>query len=435
MPESNDIDGGWGWCVVTSAVIFCAIRTGVDRCLSVLYSGIMNEYNCDYSTVSQIPGLFYVGYAVSGLIASPLIKRFGYRLCMIVAGLVGSISCFVASLPGPFMKIAIFYGIFLGFCIGLQIVCVLTAITDYFKEKLNFASQLMYVGYSVGPFIACPLFQVMVDFYTWKGTLMILSGIILNSVVTGTIMRPIIQKPESQLVKMEQSLEESAVQKVEYSENVTRLSKTSADEDSLSWQHKLAQQFDLHLFCTLRFHILILQHTMNYIAMSAAFMFLIPYGIELGTISKTEASFLTSAEAIGEIIAKLGFMFFFTKIPVHRQKLFICFLYTINIVLFAILPSVQGYPGLLANAFGIGVAAGGIDGVYSVFCIELFAQKYFSSILGYTNTFSFCLCTATALFVGYLIDVTGKLSSAFYFGSLSYGAAFLLMLLLHRITR
>nr|XP_026689551.1 uncharacterized protein LOC101242098 isoform X2 [Ciona intestinalis] len=340
MPESNDIDGGWGWCVVTSAVIFCAIRTGVDRCLSVLYSGIMNEYNCDYSTVSQIPGLFYVGYAVSGLIASPLIKRFGYRLCMIVAGLVGSISCFVASLPGPFMKIAIFYGIFLADVRWLQCWSI------YRMSAISSHGGFLHVERNTHDFIRYHFEQ--------RGNR---NNNAANHSETG----------------------------IAISKNGTIFRRVGSTK--------------------------------------------------IGTISKTEASFLTSAEAIGEIIAKLGFMFFFTKIPVHRQKLFICFLYTINIVLFAILPSVQGYPGLLANAFGIGVAAGGIDGVYSVFCIELFAQKYFSSILGYTNTFSFCLCTATALFVGYLIDVTGKLSSAFYFGSLSYGAAFLLMLLLHRITR
>uniref|UniRef100_H2YPD3 Major facilitator superfamily (MFS) profile domain-containing protein n=1 Tax=Ciona savignyi TaxID=51511 RepID=H2YPD3_CIOSA len=151
-------------------------------------------------------------------------------------------------------------------------------------------------------------------------------------------------------------------------------------------------------------------------------------------LSATQSSFLPAAEALGEMVSKLIWGFFFHKVPHKWQKHVVCGQFAFASLLFAILPSIRGFPQLLCTCAAVGIVIGGVDGVYSLFSVEIFGMQSFSSMFGYTNVLAFLLSSVSSLIIGLVIDLTGDPSHAFYFGSVSYVVAAISLFCLHKIT-
>ena len=64
-------------------------------------------------------------------------------------------------------------------------------IGDYFDKRRALATGIASCGSGVGTFIFAPLTNYLITEYTWKGTMWILAGIILNGVVYGAVFRPV----------------------------------------------------------------------------------------------------------------------------------------------------------------------------------------------------------------------------------------------------
>ena len=64
------------------------------------------------------------------------------------------------------------------------------AVQQYFTKKRGFAASITSAGMSLGFFSTPPLIQFLISFYGWRGTLLIVSGIILHGCVVGALLRP-----------------------------------------------------------------------------------------------------------------------------------------------------------------------------------------------------------------------------------------------------
>ena len=111
-------------------------------------------------------------------------------------------------------------------------VCV----SVYFESRRPLATTISSCGSSVGTFLFGFLYRVSIEYYGWRGALMLLSGLMLNGVVCGTIFRPLAEYADSRNLEHKLSIyytesEENTI----FSRNQTEetiLSNT--DEKSLS---------------------------------------------------------------------------------------------------------------------------------------------------------------------------------------------------------
>ena len=59
-----------------------------------------------------------------------------------------------------------------------------------FKERRALATGLLSTGISIAFFVWPPVFRQLINFYGWRGAFIINSGIMLNAVVCGALLRP-----------------------------------------------------------------------------------------------------------------------------------------------------------------------------------------------------------------------------------------------------
>nr|XP_006815948.1 PREDICTED: monocarboxylate transporter 12-like [Saccoglossus kowalevskii] len=96
-----------------------------------------------------------------------------------------SILCQAEAVEIKFIKTTI-ERIGFAFLYGQSIIIV----GKYFHKRHALANGIVYAGGAIGIMALPPLYQLLINRYGWKGTMMVLSGINLHIVVCGMLMRP-----------------------------------------------------------------------------------------------------------------------------------------------------------------------------------------------------------------------------------------------------
>uniref|UniRef100_A0A803JUD1 Solute carrier family 16 member 13 n=1 Tax=Xenopus tropicalis TaxID=8364 RepID=A0A803JUD1_XENTR len=66
----------------------------------------------------------------------------------------------------------------------------MAAVTCYFKRRRSLATGFVLMGVGVFSFALSPLLQYLLETYSWRGALLLLSGLALHSVPCGALLRP-----------------------------------------------------------------------------------------------------------------------------------------------------------------------------------------------------------------------------------------------------
>lgn len=61
----------------------------------------------------------------------------------------------------------------------------------YFREHTALAYGIGLSGSGIGTFVLAPLVQLLIDLYSWRGALLVLSAFVANLCVCGALLRPI----------------------------------------------------------------------------------------------------------------------------------------------------------------------------------------------------------------------------------------------------
>ena len=64
----------------------------------------------------------------------------------------------------------------------------------YFERKRALANGIANSGSGLGAFIYAPLGHYLLTVYGWRGTLLILAGLVLNCMVFAILFRPLVNK-------------------------------------------------------------------------------------------------------------------------------------------------------------------------------------------------------------------------------------------------
>lgn len=63
---------------------------------------------------------------------------------------------------------------------------------QYFEKRRAFATGLAVCGSGFGTFILAPLTEYLLEVYGWRGTMLIVGGVLLNAIVCGAVFRPLL---------------------------------------------------------------------------------------------------------------------------------------------------------------------------------------------------------------------------------------------------
>ncbi|GFO46887.1 monocarboxylate transporter 12-like [Plakobranchus ocellatus] len=220
-----EAEGGWGWMVVFSCFLFHVLSPGAMLSLSVFYPSWVEDFNASRGLTSWVIGMAVSVAFGSGPFSSSLVSRFGHRRVVIAGSIVCSAAFFASCFaPSVYVLIAL-VSVPGGLGMGMQSFPHISMIPLYFKKRRSFAMGIAVSGVGFGSFVYPPFLAWLEEQYNWRGAMIIISGLILNVILCGAILRP--YKPQDQ-----SSAVEIKAQKRNTSESVDTSSLSESSSES-----------------------------------------------------------------------------------------------------------------------------------------------------------------------------------------------------------
>ncbi|XP_072106581.1 monocarboxylate transporter 1-like isoform X2 [Mobula birostris] len=193
-------DGGWGWAVVIGSFIAIGFSYAFPKAITVYFKEIQTIFNASYSEIAWISSLTLAVMYAGGPISSILVNKYGSRPVMMGGGILCSIGMIAASFCNNIFPLFLCVGCITGLGLAFNLQPALTMIGKYFYKKRPIANGIAMAGSPVFLSTFAPLNQYLVNIFSWRGSFLILGGILLNCCVAGSLMRPL-QPTKSVAVK------------------------------------------------------------------------------------------------------------------------------------------------------------------------------------------------------------------------------------------
>ncbi|XP_077053690.1 monocarboxylate transporter 2 isoform X2 [Siphateles boraxobius] len=319
-----------------------------------------------------------------GPISSILVNAYGCRPIMILGGFLCAIGMISASFCNNVIQLYICIGVIGGFGLAFNLQPALTMIGRYFYKKRPIANGLAMAGSPVFLSTLAPLNQYLINEYGWRGSFLILGGLMLNCCVAGALMRPLMGPvTQSQPV----------------------LQKPVSREKRTAWE-TVNKYLDLSLFKHRGFLIYLSGNVIMFLGFFSPIVFLSSYAKDNG-VDEYQAAFLLSILAFVDMFARPSMGLLANSRWIRpRIQYFFSFAVLYNGVCHLLVPLVQSYTGMVVYAVFFGFAFGMVSAVLFETLMDLVGAQRFSSAVGLTTIVECCPVLIGPPLAGKLVDIT-----------------------------
>lgn len=190
--EVYPIDRGWAWVVLFACFFEQLLLIGTHASFGILF----NEFKTAYSSSATIISVALSVQTIVLSLLSLFILSIGSRyLSNRVFVMMGGLTSFAAYMLNAFLPdisyLILSQGILFGLTHAFAQGPSLVILGKYFKKYRGLATTLANVGASSGIFIFPLVLRKLIDNYGLQGALIIHSGLLLNFLVAGGLLRPL----------------------------------------------------------------------------------------------------------------------------------------------------------------------------------------------------------------------------------------------------
>ncbi|XP_026071017.1 monocarboxylate transporter 6 isoform X2 [Carassius auratus] len=189
-------DGGWGWVVVAATVLVLAMTLAFPSCIGIFYTDLQNDFQASNTETSWVPAIMIAVLHACGPLCSVLVECLGCRTTIIIGGILSGLGMAASSFAQTLEELYITAGIITGMGFSLSFQPSITMVGHYFVRRRAFASALSSTGTALGMSILPLLANYLLSSFGWRGSFLVLGGILLNCCVCGAVMRPLGAKPK-----------------------------------------------------------------------------------------------------------------------------------------------------------------------------------------------------------------------------------------------
>lgn len=349
-------EGGWGWMVVVGAFISIGFSYSFPKSITVFFKEIEVIFNATSSQVSWISSIMLAVMYAGGPVSSILVNKYGSRPIMMVGGCLAGIGLISASFCDTVEGLYFCVGVIGGLGLAFNLNPALTMIGKYFYKKRPIANGIAMAGSPVFLSTLAPLNTWFFDKFGWRGSFLILGGMLLNCCVAGSLMRPIGPKPQPP-------------------------AKTNGTEKRTVVQ-KINGFIDLTLFKHRGFLLYLSGNVVMFFGLFSPLVFLSNYAKSIH-IPKDKAAFLLSILAFVDMVARpsMGIVAS-TKWVRPRVQYFFAASALLNGICHVLAPQSVDYTGFIIYAIFFGFAFGWLSSVLFETLMDLVGAQRFSSAVG-----------------------------------------------------
>ncbi|XP_053703793.1 monocarboxylate transporter 12-B-like isoform X2 [Synchiropus splendidus] len=331
---------GRSWTIVSCCFMVMVCTRAVTRCVSIFFVEFQTHFGRDSSATSWLHSLMDCSTMMFGV---------GFSLC---------------------------------YSPSISLVGV------YFPNRRSLAWGVAMSGSGIGTLVLAPLVQVLIQWFSWRGALLLLSAIVAHLCVCGSLMWPITA----------QEMEE-------------RGSPVKDEPPGAPWHWMRGRRFSFLLLCA---SFLLLAS-----GCSLPFIYLVPLADSVGVSSRDSALLLSLLGVIG-IAGNISFSWL-TDRKCLQDHLLACYTFSVVMEGLACLltPLLQSYWLLVIFATVYGYFDGAYVALIPAVTSEVVERSQLSpalSLVYFLHSFPYLLSPPAA---GRLIDITGSYTPAFLLGGCS----------------
>ncbi|XP_076243696.1 monocarboxylate transporter 12 isoform X1 [Calliopsis andreniformis] len=202
-------DGGWGWVVLSSALIVNFLIPGTVKSFGVLFVEFLHVFKASSTAASWMPALCYFLYNSLGPLSSILSTKYSYKTVTIIGGTFAASGMMLSYFANSVSYLYVSYGLMVGIGAGLTFPPTVYIVTAYFEKLRGFANGLCISGSAIGTIILPPFLQYLLDNFGYRGAVLIMGAVTLNTLVCGLLYHPVEQHMIT--VPVEQGIDNEAL--------------------------------------------------------------------------------------------------------------------------------------------------------------------------------------------------------------------------------
>ncbi|XP_068171969.1 monocarboxylate transporter 2-like [Antennarius striatus] len=383
------LDGGWGWMVVIGAHVSVGFAYSIPKILSIFFRDIQAHLGSSFSEVALISSIMLAAMYGCGPISSVLVNRFGSRLVVITGGLMCGISMAIASFADSIIYLYLCIGIVGGCGLSFNLNASLTIISKYFLAKRPLANGLVMAGSPVFVSVLAPVSQYLLTNFGWRGSLLVLGGMILNCCVAGALMRPVI---------MPRSSPQTALEKQPNNSNT---------QPKISRIKTLMTLLDFSLFKDRGFVIYLIGSMLFILGAYAPIVFLSTYAISQG-IEEYSAAYLLTIMGFVDMLVRPGTgLVANTKLIRPRIQYFFSLAIAFNGLCHLLCPLTKSYISIVVYTVLFGTSFGMTFALIFECLMDLMGSQRFPSAVGLVTMIECIPMLVGPPTAGLLVDISG----------------------------
>ncbi|XP_038149941.1 monocarboxylate transporter 13 [Cyprinodon tularosa] len=451
-------DGGYSWFILVSCFFVFGLTFGVVKSFGVFYVEIHQYFETTAAGTSWITSITVATIHIAAPIASALSARFSHRSVVFMGGLICSAAVGLGSLARNLTELYITVGFLNGFGYALTWTPTVTMLGMYFEKKRPMANAFASAGECILTFSLTPLFQLLIDSFSWRGALLILGGLQLHLCVCGMLLKPLRTlrhahkvreeersplkkgldetklsfRVESELNIMEMSDQETI--NVEVPDETSSLTKNSTrNPKSCKLRTGIQNYVDYTLITNGRFMVYSMFGVFAALGFFAPSLFLVPYARSKG-IKEYQAAALMSISAVLDLFGRVffGWVANLRLIKTVQQL-------TVTVILLGtvllLCPLASTFSQLVAFSAAHGLVYGATVAIHITVLPEIVGVEKLGSALGFFMLIRSSGGLLGPPIAGFFIDKMDNYGTGFLMSGVALIVSALFLLILHQMSR
>ncbi|KAG8228576.1 hypothetical protein J437_LFUL009281, partial [Ladona fulva] len=164
---------------------------GVTYSFGIFYLEFLHYFREGKGKTAWIASILVGVTLCSGPISSSFVNRYGCRPVTIAGALLSSVCMILSMFAQDVLTLYFTIGIGTGMGFGLIYLPAIVSVTCYFERLRSLATGIAVCGSGLGTFLFAPLTEWLIYQFGWRGAMLIIAAILLNSVVFGALFRPL----------------------------------------------------------------------------------------------------------------------------------------------------------------------------------------------------------------------------------------------------
>uniref|UniRef100_A0A8C7XQ20 Solute carrier family 16 member 12b n=1 Tax=Oryzias sinensis TaxID=183150 RepID=A0A8C7XQ20_9TELE len=425
-------DGGWGWVIVGCCFMVTVCTRAVTRCISIFFVEFQGHFGAEYSATAWIHSLVDCITMLCAPVGSLVGNRWSCRVAVMLGGVLSSCGLLLSSFSTSLELLYLTTGVLTGLGFALCYTPAIALVGCYFQQRKALAYGIAMSGSGIGTFVLAPVLQLLIELYSWRGALLIMSAVVANLCVCGALMRPItVQEQTEEATCGEVSLQDAELSiKPPKEAEVGLLPLTLPGEKPNPSPKKRRFSFSRTEYSfLLQPDFLGLAVSFLFLASgcSLPFVYLVPYALSAG-ISHQHAAFLMSILGVIDIVGNITFGWLTDQrcLKPHRLS---CYILSVAMeglcCIFA--PLLRSFRLLLPFAILYGYFDGAYVALIPVVTSDVVGAKHLSLALGVVYFLHAIPYLLSPPIGGLLVDITESYTGTFLLsGTALLASAFIL---------